>query len=226
MALNAVPSGVGHPEQPLPDVRRADARSAQIGSPDGIAHRFQINSYSGEPFGVDNGAFPAWQNDTPWPEKAFLKMIDRVMVLGRQPYLCVLPDIVGGGLKSRDMSMAWLEKLPTGLPWYFAVQDRMTFREVEHVFRDSRITGIFLGGTDAFKATARQWALDSKKFGKRFHYGRAGTMRKVVHAVHSGADSIDSAFPLWTNDRFDRFIEVVTKGHPQQDWVYQNGEVY
>jgi hypothetical protein len=34
----------------LPDVRRADARSAQIGGPDGISQLFQVNSYSGEPF--------------------------------------------------------------------------------------------------------------------------------------------------------------------------------
>jgi len=42
--------GVGYPEQPLPDVRRADARSAQIGGPNPIAHRFQVSTYSGEPF--------------------------------------------------------------------------------------------------------------------------------------------------------------------------------
>jgi hypothetical protein len=42
--------GVGHPEQPLPDVRRADARSAQIGGPDGISRSLQVSSYSGEPF--------------------------------------------------------------------------------------------------------------------------------------------------------------------------------
>jgi hypothetical protein len=41
--------GVGHPPQTLSDVRRAEARSAQIGGPAGISHVFQINSYSGEP---------------------------------------------------------------------------------------------------------------------------------------------------------------------------------
>ena len=41
--------GVGHPEQPLPDVRGARARSAQIGGPDAISQRFQVSSYSGEP---------------------------------------------------------------------------------------------------------------------------------------------------------------------------------
>lgn len=40
---------VGHPEQPLPDVRRADARSRQIGSPDGISHSLQVSAYSSEP---------------------------------------------------------------------------------------------------------------------------------------------------------------------------------
>jgi hypothetical protein len=40
---------VGHPEQPLPDVRRTDARSAQIGGPNGISHRFQVSAYNGEP---------------------------------------------------------------------------------------------------------------------------------------------------------------------------------
>jgi len=42
--------GVGHPIQPLSDVRRADARSAQIGSRCGISHVFQVSEHSGEPF--------------------------------------------------------------------------------------------------------------------------------------------------------------------------------
>lgn len=42
--------GVGHPIEPLSDMRRADARSAQIGGPDFIGHSFQVNAYSGEPF--------------------------------------------------------------------------------------------------------------------------------------------------------------------------------
>jgi len=41
---------VGHPVQPLPDVRRPDARSAQIGGPDRISQCFQVSAYSGEPF--------------------------------------------------------------------------------------------------------------------------------------------------------------------------------
>jgi hypothetical protein len=33
----------------LPDVRRPDARSAQIGGPDAIRQRLQVSSYSSEP---------------------------------------------------------------------------------------------------------------------------------------------------------------------------------
>jgi hypothetical protein len=41
---------VRHPVQPLPPVRRSDARSAQIGSPDGISQVFHVKANSGEPF--------------------------------------------------------------------------------------------------------------------------------------------------------------------------------
>jgi hypothetical protein len=41
---------VGHPVQPLSPVGRADARSAQIGSPAGISQVFHVKTNSGEPF--------------------------------------------------------------------------------------------------------------------------------------------------------------------------------
>lgn len=42
--------GVGHPPETLPDVRRADARSAQIGAWHCIVQCFQVSAYSGEPY--------------------------------------------------------------------------------------------------------------------------------------------------------------------------------
>jgi hypothetical protein len=43
--------GVGHPDkpQPLPDVRRADARRAQIRCPDGVARAFHVSANKVEP---------------------------------------------------------------------------------------------------------------------------------------------------------------------------------
>jgi hypothetical protein len=49
LALSAT-HGVGHPVKPLSDLRRARARSAQIGGPDCISQSFQVSTYSGEPF--------------------------------------------------------------------------------------------------------------------------------------------------------------------------------
>jgi len=41
--------GVGHEPKPRPDVRRPDAASRQIGTPDGISKSLQVSANSGEP---------------------------------------------------------------------------------------------------------------------------------------------------------------------------------
>jgi hypothetical protein len=43
--------GVGQPNKPEPlsDMRRADARSAQISRPDGVARSFHVSAYKVEP---------------------------------------------------------------------------------------------------------------------------------------------------------------------------------
>ncbi len=49
LAFIAWASGVGHPVQPLPDVRRADAVCAQYDRPAGVAFSLQVCEYSIEP---------------------------------------------------------------------------------------------------------------------------------------------------------------------------------
>jgi hypothetical protein len=44
----------------------------------------------------------------------------------------------------------------------------------------------------------------------QLHYARAGTPAKVKHARDSGADSIDSAFPLWEQSRFEEFVKAAS----------------
>jgi hypothetical protein len=41
--------GVGHEVQPLSDVRRTDARSANIRRPNGVTRSFQVSVYKVEP---------------------------------------------------------------------------------------------------------------------------------------------------------------------------------
>ena len=126
------------------------------------------------------------------------------------PFMCVLPDIVAGGLESLALSLRWLDELPAHLPWYLVVQDGMTAADVEpHLHR---VAGLFLGGTNEFKATAKVWADLAHAHGKLFHFGRAASIPKIQLALASGCDSLDTTFPLWTNERMSLFQRLVAGG--------------
>ena len=89
-------------------------------------------------------------------------------------------------------------------PWYLAVQDGMGVEDVRphlHLFQ-----GLFLGGSDRFKATAYRWSALAHSYQLKFHYGRASTPGKLAAAFRSNADSCDSSFPLWTTERMQTFI--------------------
>lgn len=171
-----------------------------------------IYLYDGEPWGFDNGAFRYWTNKpapmqpNQFDEDAYRIRLDRAM--GHpDPRLAVCPDLPGSPL-SLEYSLRWLDELPDW-PWYLAVQDGTAPEDVLPHF--DRFAGIFLGGTDAYKATAREWVSFAHEHGKPMHYGRAGTLKKLAHAEEVGADSVDSAFPLWTERRMRAFVA---------DWVF------
>lgn len=159
--------------------------------------------YPFEPWAFDNGAFVAWTSGKEFPEATFLRRLEIALKTNSDPIVAVCPDIVAGGMASLEFSVRWLERLPSYWPWYLAVQDGMTadaVLEVSHLF-----AGIFLGGTDKFKLTAYRWSRLAHFADKKFHYGRAGTLRKLAHAHAVGADSCDSSFPLWTSKRLEIF---------------------
>jgi len=173
-----------------------------------LAEERPVNLYPYEPWGFDNGAFESWKARKPFPEASFLRRLSVALKFNSDPILAVCPDIVAGGLKSLEFSVRWREKLPSW-PWYLAVQDpepgteneyREAVVEVAHLF-----PGIFLGGTDKFKLQAYRWSRLAHHCDKKFHYGRAGTLRKLAHAHAVEADSVDSNLPLWTNERMLSF---------------------
>lgn len=158
-----------------------------------------------EPWGFDNGAFIAWRNGLTFDEPAFQRRLDIAHQVGR-PYIAITPDIVAAGQQSLDYSCRWIEKLPNDWPWYLSLQDGMSRDDIENVM-SLGWSGLFLGGTDKFKReTAWKWCEFAHEHGLPFHYGRAGTLKKLEHAKHIEADSVDSAFPLWTDKRFTAFI--------------------
>lgn len=175
--------------------------------------------YPFEPWGFDNGAFKAWQ-DAGFPHgltsddwailydvEGFERRLEKARDVPMAPYMAVVPDIPSAGLNSLAYSVMWRMSLPSDWPWYLALQDGMTMgavTDVAHLF-----SGFFLGGTDKFKLSAQSWADLAHFHGKKFHYARAGTRKKVQHAFAVGADSLDSSFPLWTKQRFATFWQWI-----------------
>ena len=177
--------------------------------------RYLYEPYPGEPWGLDNGAYGCWLHGRAWDGDAYRRRVEKAAELhGHSPaWLAVLPDVVADP-GSLAFSLEWRERLSgIPLPWFLAVQDGMTPEAVApHL---PGLTGLFLGGTDAFKASAATWADLARGAGLRFHYARAGTRRKLAAARAVGADSCDSTRPIRDRTEFRRFERLWTHGDPQ-----------
>lgn len=171
-----------------------------------------VKLYPGEQWAWDNGAYRDWVGGCnmkgPDYEGLILSRIENIYSLGK-PYLAILPDLVGKGDESLEYSLEWFPKLPADWPWYLALQDHMDSVKVIQAVGEFPIKGFFLGGTDAFKKEAELWAAIAHHLGLKFHYGRAGTMGKIIHAKMVKADSLDSAFPLWSMERLRSFAKII-----------------
>ena len=177
----------------------------------------KVTPYPGEKWGFDNGAYRDWVRGEPFNESAYMVSLQKALSAGT-PYMAVLPDIVAAGRRSLDFSYSWLERLPSHFPWYLAVQDGVQTTDI-----DCRpLAGIFLGGSNQFKATAGEGRRFAHQNGLKFHYGRCGTKNKLAHAQHIQADSIDSAFPLFHPRRFEQFKLEVEKGSQQTDLFWKS----
>lgn len=180
-----------------------------------IARDRNIYTYPGEPWGLDNGVFRDWDRRGPFDPSdfdadLFRRVLDKAQGCPELPYLAVVPDAPGNAAGTLHMFDRWRPELPD-FSWYIAVQDGMRPQDLEGI----DIAGVFLGGTDEFKATAPMWREVARDLGVPFHYGRCGVAWKVRHAMEVGADSLDSAFPMWNRGRWRDFVECVVHGPPQ-----------
>lgn len=139
-----------------------------------------------------------------WNEAAFERALDRY---GGRADFVVLPDIVGAGLASLEMSLRWSNRCRASCDVaLIAVQDGMVPADVEHHV-DSR-TGIFLGGSTEWKlATAESWGRwcadrpfrhplstpEAPRTGCWFHFARVNTAKRFALAAGAGADSVDGS---------------------------------
>lgn len=176
--------------------------------------------YPGERWCFDNGAFSDWINKREFDDDAFLVDLARIVAAPVLPQFVVCPDKPADP-DSLAFSLRWRRKMPECVRVYLAVQDGMQEREVGTLLHKRKFDGLFIGGSDAFKQTAPEWAGLAHAYGVPCHYGRASTPAKLMFARTSGCDSADSSFPLWEAKRFWRWL--ATGSGAQRDLYVHGG---
>lgn len=141
---------------------------------------------------LDNGAFADYAKglNYPFDEHRFLQTLSKCCQLEIPLDFIVVPDRVGGGLKSLDFSLMWAERLIGGR-LALVLQDGM---EEKHLTDDilEKFQVLFVGGTLKWKwATAKSWATFAHSKNKKLHIGRVGRLNLIQQSAEF-ADSVDS----------------------------------
>ena len=140
---------------------------------------------------IDNGAWGAFRRGDAWDGEGFVKLMKQH---GKTADFIVVPDIVEGGLKSLDRSMAWLGAcLQYGAKdVLIPVQDGMAPWDLKPILEINNRIGLFVGGSTEFKlASLPWWGRLARRYGRWLHVGRVNSVRRINLCLSSGADSFD-----------------------------------
>jgi hypothetical protein len=180
------------------------------------AHRKWKNPKWWMEWALDNGAFPAWENKTPFDFDKFYQTLDQSRKFKR-PKWVVVPDVVAdreGTLKN------WFLHSPRvatyGYPLAFAAQDGMTPDDIP-----PNADVVFIGGTTEWKwRNLRDWTTSFP----RIHVGRVGSERMLWMAHEAGAESCDSSGWFREGDSMNRlgglvrYLDESTHGKLQHEF--------
>jgi len=150
-----------------------------------------LRSY-GLRYALDNGAWTAHKTGTSFDADRFRRALERI---GAGADFIVLPDIVGGGMRSLELSASWLDEVGVfERLMLIPVQEGMD-PECLNRFDLGQRLGIFLGGlTDEWKeGTMSVWGYFAAQTGCYYHVARVNSQRRIRIAQYSGADSIDGS---------------------------------
>lgn len=165
--------------------------------------------YDFDMWGLDNGAWSAYQSGQPWQPEPFIKLCNK---LGRGAQWVVVPDIVAGGLESLELSRQWLPRLQgVAKHQLLAVQDGMTPSDIEPILTGT--VGIFVGGSTDWKlSTLHLWGSLAAKVGCYFHVGRVNSIKRINMCQDVGAHSFDGT----SVSRFSKTLRLLDNGIKQQ----------
>lgn len=136
------------------------------------------------PWALDNDAFSAWVNKSPWDSDAWLRMLGKARAQASAPMFILVPDVVA----DREATLAsWNTWHATagqfGWPLAFAVQDGMQPGDVP-----KNAAWVFIGGTTKWKwRTLPMWCVNFPMV----HIGRVTTGARLEIAERNGAKSCD-----------------------------------
>jgi hypothetical protein len=149
-------------------------------------------------FAIDNGAWKAFKQGTPFDSDAFGDLVDR---FGCAADFVVLPDIVAGGMQSLELSRKWIPKLAFLKNILLPLQDGMDAESVGAVLRERRNVGLFLGGSTEFKLREMYaWGLVAHSWLRWYHVGRVNTARRIRLCAEAGVDSFDGTSATMYSD--------------------------
>jgi hypothetical protein len=148
---------------------------------------------SGQPYGLDNGCFSGHL------PKAWDRLLEEAEE--HRPVFVCLPDVVGSARRTMDL-FTYFERRTNGLPRALVLQDGIGDVEIPW----SKISAVFVGGTDAFKVAPEAIAAArcAKMLGKWVHVGRVNEAKRVQNWLGL-ADSIDGS----GISRFDHMLKEV-----------------
>lgn len=136
------------------------------------------------PMAFDNGAFSAYQNNTDWDEKGWLKMLDKIEKLKIEPEWVLVPDCVGDKSETLKMFYAYRHYIEAkGFKTAYAVQDGCLPQDVP-----STCSVVFVGGSLRWKwKTLEMWTTCFP----RVHCGRVNRIGKLRSSLRLGVESVD-----------------------------------
>lgn len=136
------------------------------------------------PFALDNDAFGSWINKTPWNEKKWMDMLEKVKGTGSNPMWVLVPDVVADKNATLERWHRYSDFVRSyGWSLAFAAQDGMVPSDVPN-----NVDVVFIGGTKRWKwKTLPMW---TEHF-DRVHVGRVTTGERLEIAERNGAESVD-----------------------------------
>jgi hypothetical protein len=149
------------------------------------------------PYALDNDAFSAWTNNTPWSVEEWRALLDWSQASGFQAMWALCPDVV----TNREETIArWHQFSPElfarKIPAAFAVQDGMTASDVP-----PNADVVFVGGSTEFKwSTLEMWASNFP----RVHVGRVNSAHRLFECFNLGVESVDGTGWMRDESRTDK----------------------